>query len=233
MTAALLSLFCVLCYTGQNFFSKLFSVHYRGPAPAATPVFAIVYGLFTSAATFCCGGFSFSAAPAAWYLGILNGLVLFLFNLGAINASRTGPYAFQSILMLFGNILLPLGFTALYWGDRLGGLKLAGILVMLLSFLLFNRKGLRFEGVKKGYFLWVGLLFLTNGLYGIVLDAQQRLLMQTQRNEMIMITFLCSALISGAYLPFAMKGSSLGSAFGMGKKTGPLPWAAACAPRRR
>ena len=216
--AVLLALLCVLCYTGQNFFNKLFSITYNGPPASATPVFACVYGLITGFVTLAYSGFQFRPSAVTLALGVVNGVILFLFNLSAINASRTGPYAFQSIMMLFGNILLPLFFTVLVWGDRLNGIRIAGILVMLGSFVLFNGKGLNFAGVRKGYFLWVFLLFLTNGLYGIVLDAQQRLMLQTQRNEMIVATFAVSAIISAVYL-LILQGRDSAAAFRMGGKT--------------
>lgn len=219
-----LAVFCVVCYTGQTFLSKLFSLNYTGPAAAATPVFAAVYGAFTGLVTLAYNGFHFDAAFATVLFGIGNGFVLFFFNLATINASRTGPYAFQSILMLFGNILLPLMFTVLCWGDRLTGLRILGILIMLLSFVLFNMKGLHLSGTKKGYYFWAGLLFLTNGLYGIILDAQQRVMLQMQRNEMIIVTFFTSAVISVCYLlmqggpkafaAFRMSGKSWGFTFG-------------------
>ena len=37
--AIMMSVFCVLCYTGQNFFNKLYSIHYNKAPEAATPVF--------------------------------------------------------------------------------------------------------------------------------------------------------------------------------------------------
>lgn len=214
----LLALFCVLCYTGQSFFNKLYSVSYSGPSSAATPVFACVYGAFVGLVTFVYNGFSFHAAPATLLLGLLNGLILFLFNLASISASRSGPYAFQSIMMLFGNILLPMAFSVALWGDRLSSLKILGIAVMLASFVLFNLQGLRFGSVKKGYYFWVFLLFLSNGAYGIVLDAQQRLLVQTQRNEMIIVTFFVSAVISVVYLLLTQHAAAA-SCFRMPRRT--------------
>lgn len=47
IAAILMSLSCVLCYTGQNFFNKLYSIHYTEPADAVTPVFSVIYGLQT------------------------------------------------------------------------------------------------------------------------------------------------------------------------------------------
>ena len=217
VTAILMVLFCVLCYTGQNFFNKLYAIHYAGPPGAATPVFAAIYGLLTGLATLAYNGFQFQAGGATLVLGTASGAMLFLFNLSLINASRSGPYAFQSVMMLFGNTLLPMLFSVFWWGDRLSGLQIAGIGVMLASFVIFNLKGLQFGGVKKGYFAWVALLFLTNGVYGILVDSQQRVMVQTQRNEMIITTFLVSALISLIYLA-VLEGKQAPKAFCMGRK---------------
>lgn len=217
VTAIFMALFCVLCYTGQNVFNKLYAVNYAGPPGTATPVFAIIYGLLTGIATLIYNGFRFQVSGVTLALRAASGVMLFVFNLSLINASRSGPYAFQSIMMLFGNTLLPMLFSVLWWGDHLTGLQLVGIVVMLLSFLIFNLKGLRFAGVKKGYFIWVVLLFISNGVYGILLDSQQRLMQQTQRNEMIITTFLVSALISLIYL-IVIQGKQAHKAFRMGAK---------------
>lgn len=143
-------------------------------------------------------------------LGCINGVVLFLYNLGMIHASRTGPYAFQSIVMLFGSIVVCLLFSAVYWGDRLTVLQMAGIAVMLAAFVVLNGGGIDFRGVKKGYFFWVVSLFFTNGFYGVVMDAQQRLYPH-ERKEMIIVTFFSSGFVSLIYL------------FATQKKAGPKP----------
>ena len=217
VTAIFMALFSVLCYTGQNFFNKLYAVNYAGPSETATPVFAAIYGLLTGIATLAYNGFHFQASGITLALGTAAGVMLFLFNLSLINASRSGPYAFQNIMMLFGNILLPMLFSVLWWGDRLTGLQIVGIVGMLLSFVIFNLKGLGFEGVKKGYFLWVVLLFASNGCYGILMDSQQRIMQQMQRSEMIITTFLVSALISLVYLVI-LQGRQAPTMFCMGKK---------------
>lgn len=217
VTAIFMAMFTVLCYTGQNFFNKLYAINYTGPSETATPVFAAIYGLLTGVATLTYNGFHFQASGSTLALGAAAGVMLFLFNLSLINASRSGPYAFQSITMLFGNTLLPMLFSVLWWGDRLTGLQIVGIVGMLLSFVIFNLKGLGFAGVKKGYFLWVVLLFVSNGVYGILVDSQQRLLQQMQRSEMIVTTFLVSALISLVYLVI-LQGRQAPKMFCMGKK---------------
>ena len=66
-------------------------------------------------------------------------------------------------------------------------------------------------------FLWIALLFISNGIYGVLMDAQQRVMQQTQRNEMIIITFFSSAVISLIYLLATQKKQSL-HVFAMKKK---------------
>lgn len=207
---------CVACYTSQTFFNKLFSVNYNGPASAATPVYAVLYGLIVSIVTLLLAGLHFSPSKETVILGCLNGAILFFYNLGMVHASRTGPYAFHSIVMLFGSIVVCLVFSAAYWGDRLTLVQMAGIGVMLIAFIAFNSGGIDFRSVKKGYFFWVISLFFTNGFYGVLMDAQQRIHV-SERNEMIVVTFFSSAAISALYLLAIQKKQAL-QAFQMGRK---------------
>lgn len=213
----LVLILCILCYTGQTFFNKLFSTHYAGPAAAATPVYASLYGLIVGLVTLCLIQFRFSPSQTTVILGCVNGIVLFLYNLGMIYAARTGPYAVQSIVMLFGSIVVCLVFSALYWGDRLTALQLVGIAGMLGAFVVLNSGGMDFHTIKKGYFFWIVLLFFSNGFYGVLLDAQQRL-HPSERNEMIVITFVSSAAVSLVYLLVTQRGQFL-DAFRMNGRT--------------
>ena len=187
---------CVLCYTAQNYFNLLYSVSYPGAPADATPVFSIIYGLFTALVTLAVSSFSFQPSADTVLCGLLCGAALFLFNLSLINASVTGPYGFQTIMKLMGSVILPLAFCTLVWRERLTAAEIIGLAVMLLGFVLFNLKGLKAVGVKKGYYLWSVLLFTANGAYGILMDAQQKLAGAAQRNEMIVITFAGMALLS-------------------------------------
>ena len=211
----LITALCIACYTGQTFFNKLFSMRYKGPEAAATPVYAALYGAIVGVVTLFLIRFQAAPSRETVLLGCVNGVVLFLYNLGMIHASRTGPYAFQSIVMLFGSIVVCLLFSAVYWGDRLTAAQVAGIAVMLAAFVVLNGGGIDFRHVKKGYFPWVVSLFFTNGVYGVLMDAQQRLYAQ-ERNEMILVTFFSSGLISLLYLLLTQRRQAL-PAFQMGK----------------
>jgi len=214
----LLMILCIVAYTFQSFFGKLFSITYPGKPLAATPVFSTLYGLIVGLFTLLfASGFKFSASSITWTMGLINAFVLFIYNLSLVNASRTGPYTLQNLMAYSGSVLMSLAFSTLYWGEKLSVYQLLGVVVMILSFVLINLQNTTFVVHKKSYYLWISLLFLSNGTYCIFLDTQQKVMQQTQRNEMIIITFLGSAVISLIYLLCTQKKASL-QAFRMGKK---------------
>lgn len=217
MTTGLL-MTCVMCYVCQGLFGKLYAIHFDGQANDATPVYSTLYGLVVGLGVLAVAlGFRLEASSITWTLGLINGAVLFVYNLCIINASRTGPFGFQSIFRLFGSVVIPMVFALVFWGESLSVLRWLGIAVMLASFVLVNADGMVLRDVKKGYVGWVTLLFFVNGAYAVIMAAQQRLAGPTERNQMIVITFLSSACISLASLLLRRKADTL-RAFRMGRK---------------
>lgn len=217
MTVGLL-MTCVACYVCQGLFGKLYAIHFDGQSSDATPVYSTLYGLIVGLGVLAVAlGFRLNASPITWTLGLINGVVLFVYNLCIINSSRTGPFGFQSIFRLFGSVVIPMVFALVFWGESLSLLRWLGIAVMLLSFVLINADGMVLSDVKKGYMGWVTLLFFVNGAYAVIMAAQQRLAGSAERNAMIVITFLCSACISLISLLLRRRGDTL-RAFRMSPK---------------
>lgn len=209
---------CIVCYTFQGLFGKLYANAYTGEESDATPVYSCLYGLIVGASVLSVAmGFRFQASAATWTLGIVCGLALFLYNLGVIKASLTGPFSLQSIFRMFGGVVVPMLWSMVFWGDRLTALQIIGIVIMLISFVVINFDGKALTGVKKGYVFWVALLFLVNGLYCTFVAWQQRVMAGAESNEMIVITFLSSSLISLVSLIASRKKETL-KAFRMSKK---------------
>ena len=204
-------------YTAQSFFSKLYSVSYQGKQGCDTPVFSVFYGLIVGLGTLIYNGFSYSPDTFTLIIGILNGATLFFYNISYINSAKRGPYSFQSMMVAFGNIIIPLAFTLTYWGESIKVITIIGIICMLASFVVFNAKGFKFDDAKKGYWLWVILLCIFNGMYSEFVDAQTRHESGALREEMIITTFMTLAIISFIYLLVIQKGK-LKPAFSIGKK---------------
>lgn len=209
---------CIICYTFQGLFGKMYANAYTGEESDATPVYSCLYGLIVGLSVLVAAlGFRFQASSATWAFGIANGVALFLYNLGVIKASCTGPFSLQSIFRMFGGVVVPMMFSTLIWGDTLTVMQIVGIVVMLASFVLINLDGQALKGFKKGYAGWVALLFVVNGLYCTLVAWQQRVMAGTESNEMIVITFLSSSLISLVSLLASRKKDTL-KAFRMNKK---------------
>ena len=213
MTALLVALM-VLLYSFQSLFCKLFSESYQQKdAGIVSTVFSISYGLFAGIATMFVAGFQFSFSTVTLLCGLGNALMLLIYNTSMIQASRSGSYSFQMLCMLYGAIILPMFHEALFMGKTLTAVQLAAIGVMLVSLVLMNLKGLSFKGNSKQFLFWCLLLFISNGVYSILMNVQQAEMTALnnaalaqglpspgmERNEMIILTFLGMAVFYTIY----------------------------------
>lgn len=215
MNALLIAIQIVL-YTLQSFFCKLFSVNCR-ETRAVTPVFNVIFGGVIGFVTLAVSGFRFSPSPATWAFGIVNAAVLFLYNAMLIGATSRGSYAFASIANLFGGILVPMCVSLLLWHDTLSPMKIAGIALMLISFVVINLGGISMKGAGGVYYLFCALLFLANGTFGTIMDSQQRVMNGTERTEIIVISYLCLAIFSLAGIAVQQK-KDFSKSFAIGGK---------------
>jgi len=195
---SLLLLVLVLLYTFQSFFCKLYTTACK-VEKSATPVFNALFGGVIGLVTLAIYGFQFHPSALTWIFGLVNAVLLFLYNTALIGASKRGSYAFLNLCMLFGGILVPL-FVSLISGASFTLLQLIGILVMLLSFVIINAKGISLKGSQGAYYLFCILLFLSNGFFGVVMDAQQLAMKGSERGEMIVISYLGTTVLSLLYI---------------------------------
>ncbi len=198
MTAVLVAVM-VIFYSLQSLFCKLFSEHYKShDAALASTVFSIVYGVFTGAATLAVALFRFAPSRVTVIYGVINAVMLLVYNTAMIQASRCGSYSFQMICTLFGIVLVPMAIGAIVLGEALSALQFFAIGLMLVSFVLMNLKGLSFKGLSRRFLFWCLTLFLSNGFYAQVMNLQQTAMSGAERNEMIVITSLGMAVLYAA-----------------------------------
>ena len=218
--AVLLTILLPVIYAFQSLFLKLFSMHYKPKTESSTTtVFCITYGLFTGIVTLIIMGFRFNASPTTWLFGCLNAVTLLIYNEAMLQCTRRGSFSFQMLVNLFGGILLPLFVGAVFQGERLSALQLGGIALILVSVVLINGGELK-PGGNKGFLLWCLVLFTVNGLYGVWMNAQQAAAANTERNEMIVLTFAGMALLS-VILQLFRDPSILATPFRLQKKAAP------------
>lgn len=199
MQIAFLMFIMVCCYTAQSIFCKLFSDTYSGEKQFSPVVFSVIYGLFIGICTWAIGGFELFASPYTWIFGLLTAFMLFIYNTSLVNASQLGPYSFTMVCMLFGSTTIPMFVGIVFFNEPITSLQIGAIILMLLSFIVMNYKGLSLKSVPKQYFFWCAALFISNGLFGSFMNAQQILMHAQEREQMIGIAFISCAIIAFIY----------------------------------
>ena len=226
MISVLLIAVIILLYSFQTLFCRLYNNCYPGRSATAPFVYNVFYGVFVSLATLVITSFRFSPSPSTVMYGLMNSVVLFMYNIMLIKATETGSYAIANLSLLAGGILLPLAQSVIVYRIPLNALQYAGVIIMLVSFGFLNADGLlpgkkekAAQPKKRTLFpLFCALLFLANGSYGALLNAQQEAMKpaeaivetaeteeaaeiteaDSERGEMIILTFLPTAFMGMA-----------------------------------
>lgn len=200
MISVLLIALVILLYSFQTLFCRLYNRAYPGGGDVSPFVYCAYYGVFVSIASFFFGGCAFDPSWQTVLFGLLNACALFLYNIALIKATEAGSYAIANLSLLSGGILIPLLESVFIFGGKLALIQYIGIFLMLIAFGFLNADGLfskkdeKKEKTNRMFYVYCALLFIANGAYGAFFNAQQKLLNETERTEMIIMTFLPSAV---------------------------------------
>ena len=143
MFAYLLLFVTIGIYTCQSFAASRFPVYYPGKPERSSPVFSVIYGLSVTVITFAIALVTGASLHFSWQtllMGLVNGIVLALYNLLLLRTSSMGPYSIVMLFLLAGGICFPM-FYNLLRGVALPLPSWIGIGVMLAAFLLINLPG--------------------------------------------------------------------------------------------
>jgi uncharacterized membrane protein len=154
--------------------------------------------VIVSLATFIFAGFSIRPSLTTALLGIANGAVLVTYNAMLIKASAAGPFSIVMIFNLSGGILIPMFQSILQDPTQLSALQYGAIALMLVSFVFLNMEDKKSgeKSVSAKFLLYALLLGLANGIYGTLLNVQKSLMNEAESAEMIVCTFLSSAVFA-------------------------------------
>jgi len=220
MLTGILIVVLTLLFSWQSFFARKYTENYAGPNEAdASNIYNIVYGSVIALLTFALAGFRFAPGLPTVLLGAANACMLITYNKSLVKGSVLGPYSFLMLCLLSGGILVPMLCSMLFMGERLTGVQLSGIAVLMAAIAAMNLQGLSFKGQKpsRTYFVCCVVLFVVNGLYGQLMNIQQSVMAGAQREEMIMMTFGVTGLAS--LVSMLRRPEDLKSGFRMGKKS--------------
>ncbi len=200
--ANLLVVLLILLYTCQSGFANMFQRNYPGDKRYASQIYSVFYGVIVSLATLIFAGFSVHPSMTTVLLGVLNGAVLVTYNAMLIKASAAGPFSIVMIFKLSGGILIPMFQSIIEDPTQLSALQYGAIALMLVSFVFLNLEDKKSgeTAVSAKFLLYALLLGLANGIYGTLLNVQKTLMNESENAEMIVCTFLSSAIFAFALL---------------------------------
>ncbi len=219
MDTMLLFFLMVLGYSLHALFNRLYVASYEGSKPEMlTPLYSVINGAIVALASFIAGGFTFAPSWQTVLLGLLNAVVLIMFNISIIEVGKRGPYSLMMVFNLFGCILIPLFVGVFFWGEQLSTLRIIAIICMLLALVLMTGQKIITKGATKQYYFWCMVLFISNGVFGTIQNIQVQVMNGAERSEMLIILYGSSALY--ALIPPLLKGQGreLCQGLHMGKK---------------
>jgi len=216
----------ILLYTFQSMFSKMFNDNYPGGERTSSVVFTIVSGLIVAVVSLFFSGFKFG--PFRWetlLMGIVNAIILYAYDQFIIKASGKGPYSIMMVFNLGGGIVVPAIVAVLPigpFGDVFSWTKLVAIVIICIAIYMVSLKkengGEKDAKSLRVFFILSALLALSNGLYGVMFDLQNRTTGAADKQLLVIYTFIGAAIISAVQLALTEK-KEMPKAFVQNKKS--------------
>lgn len=191
----------IILYTFQNFFCKKFSLTYTGNPDDTTPVFTTVGGFVVVLVTFLFAGCRFSAQPVTIILGVVNAVALYFYNDFLLKGSLCGPYSVLTVFAVFGGITMPAATKWIGFGDKMTGPAMCFVVIIMIAVYLMSNKP-KDDGTDEAnrispkFLLFSIGMFVTNGSYASILALQQELSGESEKEELIIVTFGIGAIVS-------------------------------------
>ena len=213
----------ILLYTFQNFFCKKFSLSYTGNPNDTTPVFTTIGGLVVVVVTFVFAGCKFSAQPITIILGLVNAAALYFYNDFLLKGSLCGPYSVLTVFAVFGGITMPAAVKWMGFSDKMTGPAMCFVAIIMVAVYLMSCKPKdentsAIDKISPKFLLFSIGMYVCNGSYASILTLQQELSGESEKEELIIITFgvgmivsLLKLLLSGKREsnPFRMTGKAV------------------------
>lgn len=201
MSVSFLLILSLAAALGDSMAKKYYADRGAGGASGGFVFYAV--GSITAAVLLALSGLG---APSVFTvtLGVVFGTVTALQGITSISALQAGPMAYTSVIISFSTLISALSGVA-FFGESLGLAQLAGILLMLVSFVLAANNG---GGEKKANLKWLLLClaaFLETGGIGVMQKIHQSSPHRDELNAFLVIAFVSSAVICASFATLLKK----------------------------
>lgn len=162
-----------------------------------------------------------SASTFTIFIGLLYGISYATQLICDIKALRTGPMSFINLFVSF-SMVLPAISGALFFGEKMGFAHYIGIILVLVSFILFVKKDTEQKKYDKRWLIYTAICFVCNGAVSILQKIHGNSVHSAQINEFLIIAFFAIFVIMTAFAIFSKK-NDLGNLFER-KENGKINW---------
>ena len=190
-------LLIVLIFPGtlHGIFLNFYNRNYPGEEADATHVYSSFLGLIVAFVSFAIDGFSFNFSWLSMLMGIINGFAVLIFNRCLAKGTELGSYSITMISALAAGVLMPLLATVVFEGSP-GYLKLIGIAIMLVAFVLICVDFKEETKAKAGFVGACIGVAISNGAYGVLNSLEERFESGIHSDEFILFTYLTLSVAS-------------------------------------
>jgi drug/metabolite transporter (DMT)-like permease len=184
----ILYLLNVLCSAGQSSLSKLYAR--RGGEALPFNLNKALIGTILFLVLGLMHGFSWNFHTALF--GCVYGISLCISMHAGFNALSMGPMALTSVIASF-SLIIPFISGVVFWNESLTLLKLIGIILLLISIFLINRK--KEHSFSAKWLLYTLTTLLSNGICSVVQKMHQIQFPTLYRTEFMFWALLCVSII--------------------------------------
>ena len=201
-------LILIFASSAHGVFLKYYGKNYPGEESDSNLIYSAVLGFAVAFITFAVSGFNFKFSVLSLILGFVNGIAVIIFNRTLATGTELGSYSIVMISALSSGIIMPLCASVILDGLP-GVLKLVGILLMLVAFVLLCVDFKDKTKAKPGFYIACIGVFLSNGTYGILNALENRFESGIYNNEFIIVTYVTTAFVSSVILFFKKRSKAI------------------------
>ena len=121
-----------------------------------------------------------------------------------LRAYDSGSFAYTSVIVSLSTII-PAFSGAIFWNETLYPAQIAGIVLLVLCFVLCVGKDKEKKQMSVKWLIYVFLAFLSTGFIGVMQKVHQSSAYAGELNGFLIISFLISALAAGICAVIAVK----------------------------
>ncbi len=189
MLQYLLLLVVVICISVQNIFRKQYNVKTQTPGAFffsfVSTFFALLFFLICSKFK---PRFCMAVVPYAMGFAVSYGLAL----AGSFLAIKSGPLSITMLITSF-SLVIPAFHGVFAYDDALGFAGITGLILLLISLLLINKKGDN-AGMNIKWLICVIFAFCGNGFCSVFQKMQQYAFDGAYKNEFMIISLVFCAI---------------------------------------